>query len=161
MTGLIGTAVPWNALWTGEARYEVRPCRWAGRLALWQPHAPGSGKPVFADPHIVRQRQSIARMLCTVCGQPTHAPDRWWFGAPDVVDGYRTTTEAPVHRACVDHALVVCPHLRGRGSPPMRFPEHWTVLAAFIGGPAVERDFGLSIPADRQVVGHLKLAWPA
>src|SRR4051812_17373018 len=58
--------VPWNAGWSAEERYEIRPCRWVnGELALWSPHLPGEGKPLFAKPHMVRQRRSIAEMRCT------------------------------------------------------------------------------------------------
>src|SRR5437870_2261512 len=97
--------VPWNAAWSGELRYEVRPCRWAGgNLALWSPHAPGDGKPVFAKPHMVRQRRSIAEMRCTVCGERTIAPDRWWFKLGSFAEGWFMTTEAPVHRTCAEFA---------------------------------------------------------
>lgn len=72
--------VPWNASWSSEDRYEIRPCRWVGgKMALWSPHAPGVGKPIFAKPHMVRQRRSIAEMRCTVCGERTPLNDRWWF----------------------------------------------------------------------------------
>lgn len=153
--------VPWNAGWTGEERYEVRPCRWAdGKLAMWSPHKPGVGRPIFAKPHMVRQRRSIAGFICTVCG--VHAPegDRWWFGLGKVQDEWFMTTEAPVHHACAKLALAKCPHLRGRDKDLARFPSGFRVLAAVIGGPAVEADFGLRITADRPVIGHLKLAWP-
>lgn len=155
-------AVPWNAAWTGEDRYEVRPCRYAsGALALWQPFAPGSGKPVFAKPHMVRQRRSIAEMRCTVCGERTSARDRWWFKLGRMQEGWFMTTEAPVHRACADHALKVCPHLRGRIADLEPLPGGFSVLRALVAGPAVSRDFGPKINLARPVVGALKLAWPA
>jgi len=54
---------PWNASWSGENRYEIRPCRYVGgNLAMWSPHLPGVGVPIFAKPHMVRQRKSIAEM---------------------------------------------------------------------------------------------------
>ncbi len=77
--------VPWNAGWSSEARYEVRPCRWVGgRLALWSPHTPGVGKPIFAKPHMVRQRRSIAEMRCTVCGPGGYSIARAIIGGPAV-----------------------------------------------------------------------------
>jgi hypothetical protein len=152
--------VPWNASWTGENDYEVRPCRWVGHaLALWQPHKPGVGRPLFAKPHNVRQRQSVARFLCTVCGKPTDKTDRWWFKLGSVTDGYFMTTEAPTHRACSDYALTVCPHLKGRDADLERFPKGAVVLKSMIGGPATDNDFGVRI-AGRRVVGHLKFGWP-
>ncbi len=152
--------VPWNASWSAELEYEIRPCKYAGGdLALWQPYRPKQGRPVFAKPHNVRQRASIARMLCTVCGEPTPERDRWWFKLGRVTDGYFMTTEAPVHRACADHALGVCPHLRGREADLERLPVGYAIAKAIVGGPATEKDFGVVI-GGRRVVGHLKLAWP-
>lgn len=159
----IGVNVPWNAGWSGEERYEVRNCRWAGgKLALWSPHAPGEGKPVFAKPHMVRQRRSIAELRCTVCGERTTGGDQWWFKLGNFIEGDRwfATTEAPVHRACAYHALMVCPHLRGREADLAPMPSGARVIAAVVGGPATERDFGVRI-THLNVIGHLKLAWPA
>ena len=152
--------VPWNAGWSGEERYEVRPCRYAGgELALWQPFALGKGKPIFAKPHMVRQRRSIIEMLCTVCGEHMPESDRWWFGLGGFNGEWWMTTEAPVHRECADYALTVCPHLRGRDADLRPMPGGYSVLAATIGGDAVERDFGIRV-SGRTVIGSLKLAWP-
>lgn len=152
--------VPWNASWSGEMRYEVRPCRWVGgRLALWQPHASGEGRPIFAKPHQVRQRMSIARGLCTVCGEQTPEEDRWWFGHGHFQEGWFMTVEAPVHRVCAELALSLCPHLRGKESDLAPFPGGSRVLASIVGGPATDTDFGVRING-RKVCGHLKLAWP-
>lgn len=153
--------VPWNAAWTGEAGYEVRPCRWVGNeLAIWSPHRPGVGKPVFAKPHMVRQRRSIAEMRCTVCGETTPANDRWWFRLGRFQEGWFMTTEAPVHHACAMHALTLCPHLRGHDADLEPMPTGYRVLRAIVGGPATERDFGLNL-GDRKVIGSLKIAWRA
>lgn len=154
--------VPWNAAWTGEDSYEIRPCRWAGgALAIWSPYRPGVGRPIFARPHMVRQRKSIKLMLCTVCGEPTKQGDRWWFGLGRVQEGYFMTAEAPVHRLCADRALEVCPYLKGLGAENFlaRFPEGHVVLHSIIGGSMTEEDFGVKING-RTVVGHLKIAWP-
>lgn len=159
---MIGQSVPWNAAWTSEAQYEIRPCRWAGgKLALWSPHSPGVGRPVFAKPHMVRQRMSVADMRCTVCGLRTPANDRWWFKLGRIdPDGWFRTTESPVHHACAAHALTVCPHLRGREQDLERMPGDYQVHSAIVGGPATEQDFGVNL-AGRTVIGALKLAWPA
>jgi hypothetical protein len=156
---------PWNAMWTGEDRYEVRPCRYAaGRLALWQPFKPGDGSPVFARPHAVRQRRSIAEGRCTVCGEPTAEGDRVFYprGSWVLERGaiFWATTEAPVHAFCAELALRVCPVLREAGKPAIPFPEKPVVLASLIGGPAVLKDFGLAIPETDPVIGSLKLAYP-
>jgi hypothetical protein len=153
--------VPWNAAWTAENRYEVRPCKYAGgRLAVWQPFKPGEGSPIFAKPHSVRQRQSVARFICTVCGKETPATDRWWFKLGAVTDGYWMTTEAPVHHDCAQLALRVCPHLRGRAGDLEPFPDGYSIAHAIVGGSLMDQDFGLKIIAGRTVVGALKFAWP-
>lgn len=160
---IIGKHVPWNAMWSGEEAggYEIRPCRSVdGRLAVWQRHAPGMGTPIFAKPHMVRQRRSIAEMRCTVCGERTPENDRWWFGLGRFQDGWFMTTEAPVHHACGLHSEKVCPHLRALGAQLRRFPEGHSILQALVGGPKVAEDFGLEIDPARPVIGNLKIAWP-
>ena len=154
---------PWNISWTAEDAYEIRPCRYAGgKLALWSPHRPGEGKPIFAKPHMVRQRKSIAEMRCTVCGEQTGPGyfDRWWFRMGNQIEGgWFATVEAPLHRACANLAMRVCPHIRANGFTPEPFPHGASVICSIIGGPETERDFGVKI-RDREVIGPLKLAWP-
>lgn len=127
---------------------------------MWSPHSPGEGKPIFAKPHMVRQRRSIAEMRCTVCGEKTPSLDRWWFRLGTITDGRFMTTEAPVHHACALHSLKVCPHLRGRAEDLEPFPSNnCQVMSAIVGGSLTDRDFGVAI-GNRRVVGHLKLTWP-
>jgi hypothetical protein len=122
---------PWNAAWSAEERYEIRPCRYAsGKLAIWMPHKPGEGRPVFAKPHMVRQRRSIAEMRCTVCGEPTPTTDRWWFRLGTMQEGWFMTTEAPVHHVCAELALRHCPHLRGRATDLEPMPTGYSILSA-------------------------------
>lgn len=159
MTLEIGRDVPWNAAWTGEDRYEIRPCRYANNaLAIWSPFLPGKGKPLFAKPHMVRQRKSIKEMRCTVCGERTQVGDRWWFPRGAWTEGWFLSTEAPVHMACADLARQACPRLRKDGEDPIPFPGGETVLSAIVGGHLTDEDFGVRI-AGRRVVGHLKLGW--
>lgn len=155
----IGRQVPWNAAWTAEERYEVRFCRYAQRKALWMPHAPGKGRPVFAKPHFVRQRESLILKLCSVCGEHTPVLDRWWFGLGVEQDGWFMTTESAVHKCCAEHALKVCPHLKTKVRDLRPMPKPDEILTSLIGGPLVERDFGLKITEADGVAGHLKLAW--
>ena len=159
MKYIIGENVPWNASWSSEEAYEVRNCRWVNNLpAIWQPHSPGVGRPIFAKPHNVRQRRSIAEMRCTVCGEKTAPNDRWWFGLGGITDGLFMTTEAPVHCACAAKAEAMCPHIRRLGLHPEPMPPADAVLSQIVGGPATATDFGLRLDG-RRVTGHLKLAW--
>lgn len=153
---------PWNASWSSEDRYEIRPCRYVGGgLAIWSPHSPGVGRPIFAKPHMVRQRKSIAEMICTVCGQPTHRGDRWWFALGEYREEWFITTEAPVHRACADRALQLCPHLQRNGcaNDLTPFPGGYSILSAIVGGSTTDEEFSVKVNG-RRVVGHLKIAWP-
>ena len=160
--GARGITAPWNAPWSSEAQYEIRPCKFVGgALAIWCPHSPGVGRPIFAKPHMVRQRQSIAMLICTVCGKPTPKDDRWWFALGEYRENWFMTTEAPVHRVCAELALEVCPHLRRNGcaSDLTRFPGGYSILSSIVGGALTDEDFGVKING-RRVVGHLKIAWP-
>lgn len=71
------------------------------------------------------------------------------------------TTEAPVHRACAELAIVKCPHLQRNGSAAdlSPFPGGYSILSAVVGGSLTDDDFRVKI-AGRRVVGHLKIAWP-
>lgn len=159
MTLQIGKDVPWNAAWSGEDRHEVRPCRFAaGELAVWQSFKPGEGRPIFAAPHMVRQRRSIAELRCTVCGERTAESDRWWFPIGSWRHGWWVSTESPVHLKCADLAAHACPFLRTKGVAPIRMPEGWSILAALVAGEGLERDFGIRVNG-RRIIGHLKLAW--
>lgn len=159
MTLVIGKDVPWNAMWSGEDRNEIRPCKYAGnKLALWSPFKPGEGKPIFAKPHHVRQRKSIAEMRCTVCGEKTADDDRWWFPLGDFRDGWWVSTESPVHFSCAELAMERCPMIKTKGMNPIRFPGGHTILSAVVGGDSVDRDFGVKTNG-RNIVGHLKLGW--
>jgi hypothetical protein len=156
--------VPWNAAWTGEQQYEVRPCRYAfGHKAIWQKHAPGVGKPIFASPHMVRQRMSIAKFICTVCGKPTELNDRWWFQHGDIAEGFWITAEAPVHKSCGEVAQTMCPHLRDTKKIFEPFPmRHVRVMGAIIDPAEVGKSLGLNLPDVHvsPVVGHMKFGWP-
>ena len=155
--------VPWNASWTGEEEFEIRNCRWVGgRPAVWQKHAPGVGRPIFAKPHMVRQRRSIAEMRCTVCGELT-GEDRWWFRLGRIDEQTRSymTTESPVHRVCAEHAKVICPHLRSLGVEPEPMPTGYQIMSAICAGPKCSEDFKLPlVTPDRPVIGAMKIAWP-
>lgn len=156
--------VPWNASWSDEQVFEIRNCRYArGLPAIHQLHAPQSGRPIFALPHAVRQRRSIAEMRCTVCGQPTHAGDQWTFGHGAERDGYFMTREAPVHRDCADQALSLCPHLQSlpeERQRPFPLPPKPSIALSVLDPDHLLLDYGLEA-GSRSVIGEAKLIWPA
>lgn len=150
---------PWNAMWSEDDRYEVRPCRHAGgQLAIWQPQT-CKGRPIFARPNMVRQRKSIAELVCTVCGLPTDVNDRWYMNEPSF-EGWYSTTEAPVHFACARLALEHCPHLRQHncGAQLTPMPGGARMLEVVVND-TIEADLNVKLNG-RRVIGHLKLAWP-
>jgi len=149
----VGHDVPWVTSWTGEALLGIRPCPTVkGTLAICQDENPGMGKPQYSKNHLVRQRESVVRMLCPMCGGETSLGDRWTQVANPVtagtlrLKGIAITTKidqdavlldagsiAPLHKRCVNRSLLHCPHLRG--NPDVRvmaFPEFWTVVPLMV-----------------------------
>jgi hypothetical protein len=152
-TLVVGVEVPWVTSWSGEAILGAAPCATIGRrLALVQEHAPGIGKPQYSKNHLVRQRQSVVKMLCPMCGEPTSDADRWTQIAkrrtagqlrerggnlrPDIDDDrvlIDAGSIAPLHRRCVDRSMKYCPHLKTSDDVMvMRFPADWLVLPLLV-----------------------------
>lgn len=88
---------------------------------LWDrtPHRPGTGQPMFAVVHPLRQRRAMHRLLCNVCAGPADQTDDgtlWlvrdyrndWPGWPNRMG----VTEPPVCAPCVRVATRLCPSLR-------------------------------------------------
>ena len=151
----VGVDVPWVTSWTAEEIGGVRPCASVGgRPAAWQADRPGYGKPQYSKNHLVRQRWSVRRMLCPMCGQPTEAGDRWTqvaqlhpvgllratgrgAGLPGQLKDEQLVQDAgsiaPLHKACVDRSLMHCPHLKADPHVNvMPFPERWIVLPLLV-----------------------------
>ena len=157
-------AVPWITTWSDEHRYEVRPCRWAGgRPAVWQPHNPGSGTPLFKVRHMVRARQAIARQLCGVCGRFVTEGDRWIvpIGAIVIVNGAEACAlqEPFVHTRCMAHALELCPALMPAfdrtKQGPVPLTVDWFAETFSATGAVVNQEFGTAVPAGNNVVTAL------
>ncbi|MEL6678113.1 MAG: hypothetical protein AAFQ51_05355 [Pseudomonadota bacterium] len=127
---------------------------------MWAPHTPGQGRPLFAEPHSVRQRKSVAEYRCTVCGEKTVPGNRYWFRhvADEMVNGMIVTQEAPVHADCARRALQLCPNIKERGLRIMEWEEPDRILSVLVGGPKFEADFGIWTNG-RDVIGPLQFAW--
>jgi len=154
----VGVDVPWVTSWTAEPVLGVRPCpSVGGRPALVQGERPGFGKPEYSKNHLLRQRLSVQRMLCPMCGTPTAPEDRitqlarrTTAGdlrrsgrgsglAPDIADTVVLIDAgaiAPLHRRCSDLSLKHCPHLRAAPVEVMTFPDRWLVLPLMIQAEA-------------------------
>lgn len=151
----VGVDVPWVTSWTAEQIIGPRPCPSVdGRLAICQDEAAGYGKPEYSKNHVYRQRLTVLKMLCPMCGEPTSAEDRVTQVArrvpagllrqggrapglslqiPDDLILIDAGSIAPLHRACSDRSLRYCPHLKA--SPRvdvMAFTPRWTTLPLMI-----------------------------
>lgn len=158
----VGIDVPWVTSWTEEPVLGVRPCATVGgRLALVQADQAGYGRPQYSQNHLVRQRQTVLRMACPMCGEPTHEGDRWTQVArqtsagrlrrdgkavalPREIEDRRVVVDAgsiaPLHKACVERSLRYCPHLKADPNVNvMPFPARWTLLPLLIeASPSLE-----------------------
>jgi hypothetical protein len=175
---IIGRDVPWVTRWSSEVLLGARPCPMLqGRVALHQKALPGHGRPIFSENHFNRQRLSVQRMLCPMCGAPTPPDDRWTqtgvyvaaaalrakglshllpptAALPDDQRVLNTGAIAPCHRACAELALQRCPHLsRSADTSLKRFPERWLVAPLVVAAGPRPPATGRSIPA----IGFLQL----
>jgi hypothetical protein len=111
------TPVPFTASWSGEERTFVGRCRFAKCEAICQDEAPGTGQPIFARPHFVRQRQVIVQELCDLCGKPLRARTRVSLShAAPRQNGARAfdilQVEPLLHKDCAAVCLKFCPSLK-------------------------------------------------
>lgn len=151
----VGVDVPWVTSWTAEAVLAPGACLTApGFPAVRQENRPGFGKPRYSENHFVRQRASVQRMLCPMCGRPTEPRDRFTLTARRKVAGAmraqglgemipgdlpdeRVVIDAgaiaPLHRACAAQSSVQCPHLSADPELDLRpFPRRWYVSPLFV-----------------------------
>ncbi|ADL01565.1 hypothetical protein [Brevundimonas subvibrioides] len=151
----VGVDVPWVTSWTGEILQGVRPCASVGgRLALTQAEHAGYGRPEYSKNHLLRQRLTVTKMLCPMCGEATAPDDRVTQVARRIPAGRLRASGrgaglsphigdeqvlidagaiAPLHRRCSDLSLQHCPHLRAEPDIDVRpFPARWTILPLLI-----------------------------
>lgn len=111
------TPVPYTVSWTAEETFFVAPCAYFGHPAICQMVAPGVGQPRFGKPHAQRQRETIARGLCDLCGRPLKGHTRVSLShARPVVHGAQglavLQVEPLLHRECAAMSMRFCPSLR-------------------------------------------------
>ncbi|WP_428149577.1 hypothetical protein [Brevundimonas sp.] len=156
---VVGVDVPWVTSWTAEPIEGVRPCpSVGGQLALVQAEQAGFGKPEYSKNHLLRQRLSMTRMLCPMCGQPTAPDDRVTqvarrlaagtlrasgraTGLPSTIADEQVIVDAgaiaPLHRRCSDLSLEHCPHLRAEPAIDVQpFPARWGLIPLMIEAAA-------------------------
>jgi len=151
----VGIDVPWVTSWTEEPIQGVARCASVGgRLALTQTERAGYGRPEYSKNHLLRQRLSVSRMLCPMCGEPTSPDDRVTQVARRIPAGRlrasgrgtalspRIADEqilvdagaiAPLHGRCSERSLEHCPHLRAEPAVDVQpFPGRWAILPLLI-----------------------------
>ena len=176
----VGVDVPWVTSWSTEEVLGVRPCPTVGGdLALVQTSSAGFGKPQYSKNHLVRQRLTVRRMLCPMCGEPTPPEDRWTQvarltpagllrragkapGLQREVEDRRVVLDAgsiaPLHKACVDRSLMHCPHLKADPNVNVtRFPDRWTLLPLLIEAAPQAEGAGVAAAGAVLVVTFLQL----
>ena len=133
-----GSPVPWVTRWTKEIAanrysYTLQSSRQGGlRLTygtdnedrqqgvLWQREGiRRGGDPDWANVSTYRQRSSMRRRLCQVCGSKiTDSPIRWLMppdGLEEVDEGVFITMQPPTCAECIPLALDLCPNLKKYG----------------------------------------------
>ena len=151
----VGVDVPWVTSWTDEPHLGVAPCESVGgQMAIMQAQRPGHGRPLYSRNHLVRQRWSVARMLCPMCGEPTAEGDRWSqtgkrtsAGAlrargldaalPRELKDAQVMLDAgaiaPLHLACAERSLSQCPHLSAMADKELKaFPAAWIAAPLWV-----------------------------
>lgn len=151
----VGADVPWVTSWTSEPVTGAGPCLTTpGMMAVRQREQPGFGRPVYSENHHYRQRVSVLRMLCPMCGQPTGKGDRWTLTAkrktagalreqglgeqvpadlPDARVVIDAGAIAPLHKACAERSAVQCPHLSADPALDLRaFAIRWMVSPLYV-----------------------------
>lgn len=160
-----GVPVPYTVSWSGEEEMQVERCRFAGgQLAICQISEPGSGKPQFARPHWIRQREAISRGLCDLCGTSLNARTKVSLShaapVPHGADGWAILQVEPLlHRDCAVTCLDHCPSLKRdieAGTLKIRQVLKWQCQISILD-PAYAEDYGVVIPAGVKPAGHAKV----
>lgn len=151
----VGVDVPWVTSWSAEVQTGIGPCETVdGRLAIRQSERPGIGKPQYSLNHLQRQRASVIKMLCPMCGGETAPDDRWSLTAktetagalrarglgqalPSSIADDRIVLNAggisPGHLTCMERSADQCPHLRSSpGLALRRFPKQWVLTPLLV-----------------------------
>ncbi|NUS02090.1 MAG: hypothetical protein HOV97_05945 [Nonomuraea sp.] len=129
-----GRPVPWVARWSGEVcadplsvgEFEDGTCRVFyvdgnevrdEHDVLWMREGiTRAGEPQFGEVSIYRQRASMRKRLCQVCGQKIISPVIRWLVHPEQIvprdDGTALTMSPPTCDSCVDLSMVACPVMK-------------------------------------------------
>lgn len=157
-----GRPVPWITRWSGEVNGDPLSVGFTaeGQLhlyyadgredrdrhgVLWKREGLGrTGEPQFAEVNTYRQRASMTRRLCQMCGSKIEdRPMRWLMDRSQLVQeaGLTLTVSPPTCAACVPLALELCPHLRTHDAVVLKVLEY-QVWGVYAQPAAVDRESG-------------------
>lgn len=146
-----GRPVPWVTRWTGEispTRYDIARDAEGNftyidgqnlkdnQGVLWQREGIGrQGDPDWASVSTYRQRASIGKRLCQVCGTKIPPGSIQWLmplneGYIEHGDGGMLTWNPPTCTDCIPLALELCPHLKRNGYQILKVLDYevWGVM---------------------------------
>jgi hypothetical protein len=113
------TPVPYTVSWSGEEEIYLGNCPSSKRLSICQVSNRGAGKPKFGAPHMMRQREAIAKCLCDLCGKSirnstkvslSQARPQGHAASPfDILQ-----VEPLLHRKCAAICMEWCPSLKSQ-----------------------------------------------
>lgn len=126
--------VPYIASWTGERRLTDRELiyrPWRAGIAyadetpadrdehgvLWLSDIGdlGTGRPLYKEQHALRQRRTMADLLCQVCAQPAGRTEQgtlWLLPFKSGTPRRGTTSHPPICLPCARISVRACPALR-------------------------------------------------
>ena len=141
-----GAPIPWVVRWSGEvstdaAQVSLDTATGAVHLTyqdgnedrdnygmLWKREGLGrQGEPEFAQLNTYRQRASMNKRLCQVCGSKINErPIRWLVGAGQLhhTNEGTFTISPPTCSSCIPLALELCPHLNSKGYTILRVLDY-------------------------------------
>lgn len=141
-----GHPVPWVTRWTGEIVEEQLSVamdpdglllhyprgnedREANGVLWYREGIKRGGEPEYSQVNVYRQRASMRKCLCQVCGKKIDArPISWITPIEEPIfdsdDGHVYTQTPPVCDGCAALALHVCPALRSRGYRRLKVLEY-------------------------------------
>ncbi len=113
------TPVPYTVSWTGEGQMFLGRCPHAKRDAICENANRGVGKPRFGAPHMMRQREAIAKRLCDLCGKSIRNSTKVSLSrarpqAHAAQFGDILQVEPLLHRKCAAICLEHCPSLKSQ-----------------------------------------------
>ena len=150
-------------MWSGENEgYHIAFCPFAMQQAVCQAVSPGKGTPMFAKPHMNRQREAMAKALCDLCGRPLKGRTRVSLSQEreayiSGIGTYAMAVEPMVHKDCAAVCIKACPVLRRQhkdGTLLVRQITSYRLICQQLTGEATAEFTGVHRP---YTVGHIKL----